>query len=1813
MLLFISQGISAQLPVDYEKREAERDAYEQYLRQHPFNNRPRMSPEEWKKKVPKRDRPDLAWEQDFLRTMDPRTKKPERDRLYNYMVQQSQLTPAGLAPGATGNAWTERGPNNIGGRTRALAWDPNTANKVWAGGVTGGLWYNNNIHSSTSSWQKVNDFWDNIAVTAIAFDPNNPDTIYVGTGEGWGTGSSIGGGIWRSTNGGSSFSLLTSTTSSGTKMSYINDLEVRDESGTSVVYAAVSRMFYNGTFHGVQGLYRSTNAGSSWTQVLPNVASTSAPYAPADLEIDAGNRLWVGTRRNSFGNGGGTILYSDNGTSWTNSYSSSTGRRVEVACAPSNQNRVYAIISARVSGSEVVDRIVFTNNRGSSWGTLQEPNDADNGIPSTDFSRGQAWYDLILRVDPNNQNTVYAGAINWFRSTNGGFSWTQISKWSNNPGMGSLNIPLVHADQHAMEFKPGSSDTVIIGTDGGVYYSGNISTTNTSNLSIPGRKAGYNTLQFYSAALHPTAGNNHMLAGSQDNGTLRLNSAGVGGGTEVRGGDGGFCFIDQTQPQYQIASYVYNSYYLSTNGGTSTFTTQLIRDLTVGAFINPADYDDNRNALFAARENTNLTRVRNVTGTFSDDTINVSGMNSRASAIRVSQHTTTSSTVFVGTRNGRLYKVTGADGSSPSTTRIDNSAFPTSTISCIEVGGSEDTLLVTMFNYGINSVWYTTNGGTNWVNKDNSSLPDMPIRWSLINPFNSKEVILATDLGVWRTSDISVASPSWSRSNNGFANVRVDMLQMRNSDSTVMASTYGRGVFTSKWAVSVTSPPNSSFVANDTTICVGDTVSFTNNTSGVVTSRNWTFTGGSPTSSTAQNPQIIYNTPGTYNVRLISSNGSGSDTLTRSSYITVSANPTVSLGAFTSVQTTTPAFALTGGSPSGGTYSGPGVSSGNFDPSVAGAGTHTITYTFTNANGCSGSATNTITVTAPTTVTLNAPSVVCLKAGSVSLTGSPSGGSFSGTGVSGSTFDPNVAGIGTHNITYTVSGQGSDTKTIRVSDITAGFGSFAPVCDNISAFTITGGTFVPPVINAGPTYYSFNGSQVTTYDPGARGPGTDTIWHVVTNTDGCIDSVSQTITVNASPTATLSTIPDQCAGNNAFTLSGNGPGPGNFFVNGNLSSTFDPGALGAGTQVVKFEYADGNNCRDSALQNVQVFAQPNVSMPALADVCANDASFALSGATPVGGTYTGSGVNAGFFNPGSVVSNNTYTITYTYTDGNNCTDSASQGILVKPIPIIRASNDTAICFGTSLQLSAGGGVNYSWTPSAGLSATNIANPVATPFINTLYYVTGTTFNGCSNTDSVNIIVNPLPNVNAGLDITVCDREAFQLNGVGAMNYSWSPSIGLNSSSIANPTGVLSNTTSYTLTGTSMAGCQSTDTVIVQVNPKPVVNAGVDTSLCEGELYTLNGSGASSYLWSPNMGLSSPSVANPNYIVNGNMTYTLVGSNSFGCSDTDVVTITGKPLPNVSINPISDRCLNDASFALSQGSPGGGTYSGPGILAGLQFRPASAGVGTHNIIYTITGANGCINSANTNLVVYANPQLSISGLATVYCENDPAANLSLSPAGGNLSGSGIVANSFVPTNAGIGSHTVNYSYTDSNNCSASISQQVRVSEVFPVSDITGFKRVLKNRQYTYSVDPVNGASYQWQVTNGTLVAQANNVATVQWGTIRDGRLTVTQTTLDGCSDSTIAFILVGTVGEEEIEDSDLLRIFPNPATRDLHIESQFEVVKLEILSSEGKMVYSNSLDSKGQNITINVESWSRGIYLVRSTANEHTTIRKIILN
>ncbi len=781
----------------------------------------------------KRDRMDLAMAQEYEMTHDPSTGEVPREALREaYLYAERLRAERDRARAAISDMnWTERGPNNFGGRTRTIMIDPNdsTRRTVWAAGVAGGLWKTNNITAAAPAWQPQDDFFGNLAITCLVHDPVNPQLMYFGTGEGYFNSDAMRGlGIWKSTDGGVSWNPLSSTQNSDFHYCYRLLMVGQD----SLLAATRS------------GLRRSTNGGASWTKVLGGSGVSNTIY---DIEMAADGRIFASPN-------GGIHISADKGATFGPPLSLPvTAERIEIGCAASDANYVYALVER----SNRVEAILRSTDGGANWTSMAEPNDIDGGIPATDFSRNQAWYDLTIAVDPNNRDVVLVGGVDLFRTNNGGLSWQQISHW-----WGGYGFQEVHADQHFICFEPGNSDVVYFGNDGGVYVSFN---GNNVIPTIQRKDAGYRTIQFYACAIHPTADDNHFLAGAQDNGSHRFSSLGLGNTLEVTGGDGAFCHIDQDQPQYQLTSYVYNNYYRSSNGGLSFNSSS---HGNTGRFINPSDYDNDANKLYAARNNGEYLRWENPQSGSSFTTI-VAGFGSKVSAVSCDPNV--ANRVYFGIGNGRVYRVDDAHTAAPTITYLNNGAgMPGSYISCIEVEeGDTDHLLVTYSNYGVNSVWETADGGLNWQSVE-GNLPNMPIRWALFHPKDADQALLGTELGVWSTDDLNGNSTNWGPSSVGLANTRVEMLQIRKSDLLVIAATHGRGLFSSD----VFMAPQARLGADRQIGYVNKSIQFTDYS---VKGTSWSWDFGDGNFSTAQHPSHSYATPGLYHVRLTINGGADTD------------------------------------------------------------------------------------------------------------------------------------------------------------------------------------------------------------------------------------------------------------------------------------------------------------------------------------------------------------------------------------------------------------------------------------------------------------------------------------------------------------------------------------------------------------------------------------------------------------------------------------------------------------------------------------------------------------------------------------------------------------------------------------------------------------------------------------------------------------------------------------------------------------------------------------------------------------------------
>jgi hypothetical protein len=333
---------------------------------------------------------------------------------------------------------------------------------------------------------------------------------------------------------------------------------------------------------------------------------------------------------------------------------------------------------------------------------------------------------------------------------------------------------------------------------------------------------------------------------------------------------------------------------------------------------------------------------------------------------------------------------------------------------------------------------------------------------------------------------------------------------------------------------------------------------------------------------------LVVNTPGTYFVTVSYTTGcSGHDTI-----VVTNGTPTVSLTLATNtVCANGSPVVLAGGSPANGVYSGPGVSSGSFDPTVAGTGTVSITYSYTDANtGCSNSASDVMTVIAQPSVSLTLPvDSICVSSAPITLSGgSPAAGTYSGTGVSGTSFDPSVAGVGTTTITYTYSdaitgcsNSASDVITVITNSVTLSLATHS-VCVNASPVTLSGGSPANGV-------YSGAGVSGGLFNPSVAGTGTVTISYNY-NAYGCTGTATDVMTVMAQPTVSLVLPVDSiCSNATPIALSGGSPAAGNYSGTGVTGGTFDPSVAGAGTVIIMYSYTNtSTGCSNSATDNLVV-------------------------------------------------------------------------------------------------------------------------------------------------------------------------------------------------------------------------------------------------------------------------------------------------------------------------------------------------------------------------------------------------------------------------------------------------------------------------------------------------------------------------------------------------------------------------------------------------------------------------------------------------
>jgi len=783
-----------------------------------------------------KDNPNARRDYEFNMLRDPVTNKIPAN-IYNLEQEFADNLPKVTdLDNANSLVWAERGPNNVGGRTRALAPDATNTNIILAGGITGGMW--RSVNSGTS-WYRTTANAQLHSTTCIAQDirAGKTGTWYVGTGERLGNSANalnaefLGNGIFKSIDGGLNWSLIPSTSGNPPGGGFVSGWQfvwnvVTDPSNASqdIVYAA--------TYGAIQ---RSTNAGTNWVQVLGTGTEfsnfTDVAITPTGVVYAAGSYASGGTM-----NG---IRRSVNGTVWDNitpaSFPPSYGRIV-LAIAPSNPNVVYAVVQGTPDNATSINKHQFWkytyNGTSGTWvnrtANLPQAGQSNLGIGNEPFD-SQEGYDLFMKVKPDNENFVLLTTANMYRSTDG-FATTANTRIIGGylpvytmMDSANNNYPNHHPDVHSGFFKIGSTVQFVSGHDGGI----SVTTDVTANVSFnkpvtwTSLNNGYNVTQFYGISIGPETGSQKLLGGFQDNGTFFTTSATLATPWgDVSSGDGAFCEIPPAADNRLYTSYQ--------NGGLyrRNFSPDSLIEIKPylakrPLFVNPFALDPNNSSIMfyaggkdSLTQKTGIWRSLNVkladtntawsfiTGTDFGNT------EAQISAIGISK-TNSTNVVYIGTTTGDIKRIDNSNSATPTVSAsIKSELMPIGNISCLAVDPTNSASVIATFsNYNTTSVWYTTNSGVSWENQEGNLYgTDGPsIRWAEIFYVQSvKHVVLSTSTGVYYTTNLSGFSTVWTQEAvSAIGNVVCVMTKFRDSDKTLVVGTHGRGAFQTQVTVPI--------------------------------------------------------------------------------------------------------------------------------------------------------------------------------------------------------------------------------------------------------------------------------------------------------------------------------------------------------------------------------------------------------------------------------------------------------------------------------------------------------------------------------------------------------------------------------------------------------------------------------------------------------------------------------------------------------------------------------------------------------------------------------------------------------------------------------------------------------------------------------------------------------------------------------------------------------------------------------------------------------------------------------------------------
>lgn len=1229
------------------------------------------------------------WEAFMEPRVYPTGERPAPEVLYQAYQQSNKSF------SISGGSWQPLGPFNGNaingiGRVNRLAFHPTNNQILFACTAAGGLWKSTD---GGNTWSTATDLLTNIGSSDLVIHPGNPDIMYLATGDRDG-GDTYSFGVLKTTDGGQNWQA-TGLVHSVRNSVRISDLYMHPSHPDTLIASTRS------------GIYRTTNGGDHWTLVQGGVFNEIV-QKPNDPDV-----LLVST----ISTGGARIYRStNNGLSWSQvshpNLPTSGVRRIELAVTPADPDYVYALMGASNNGFYGLYR---STDAGLSWTQRSNSPNLMGWSTTGNDNGGQAWYDLALAVDPGNKDRIYTGGVNIWTSSTGGTNWSLEAHW-----FGGGGAPFVHADIHDLEFS--NTGELWTGCDGGVY-----SKSETSS-SWDEHNDGLNITQYYkigSAANDTT----RVIAGAQDNGTHLMK---VGNSwSRVRGGDGMDCAISSLNSNIMYSSVYYGDFRKSTNGGSSFNAPFNLPPAGNGNWVTPLALDPKHPDTIY----TGFSRVwRSYNGGGSFSAVSPSNLTGGANIDQMAVAPNHTNVLYISV-DDNLWR---SDDRGANWTNLSARVPGSAAISYIAVSHL-DPMHVAISRSGYNNaqkIYTSEDGGLNWKNQS-GSLPNIPANCITFVHDNSGGMYAGTDVGVYyRDKNMN----DWVPFNDGLPNVIVNELEINYQNNKLRAGTYGRGLYESPLFGTDLAPVSSfSLLA---TACVGDTLTLVDQSSYNPTSWNWTITPNTfsfvnGTDAQSQHPQIVLNQSGIYNLTLNVSNSYGNSSSTQLNATSVGGKALPYYQDFEStagweewMKPTSPlankSFFLGTVSGNGGTRA-PGI---NFvNSSNSGDLVELISPQLNLSNHDSVWFAFDYAYTAHQTN--HNDSLKVYISGScndnwvlLGAYGEDGTNNFVTRSPQAASFTPNQASDWCGTTGYAdcklldISAY-AGLESVRVKFVAVDGNGNSIFVDNINIF---GNSTVAPVANfaapqtvcaqrplqfsdqsyGSPTNYTwtFNGGTPATSTQ--RNPsityqnsGTYAVKLKISNAVGA-DSIEKlayiTVDVASQVSINLSAANStpHCPGDTLFvTASTTNEGLNplyDWYVNGNLTATTTQGqyaftGLSNGDEIFA-ELRSSESCAfplvaPSDTLTANYYLPTNISFSNTSLTCSTEPAFALQ-ASPAGGSFSGPGVSAGQFDP-SVLGPGQYNVVYTYTDGNGCTSTATQNIVVNAPAVINFNmNDLCI-------------------------------------------------------------------------------------------------------------------------------------------------------------------------------------------------------------------------------------------------------------------------------------------------------------------------------------------------------------------------------------------------------------------------------------------------------------------------------------------------------------------------------------------------------